>query len=58
MKEGLVLLMTEDSLHKLDVLAEHYGISRDHLAQKYLVDNIDDMYEAVLLAPKRREEAR
>ena len=52
-----MLALPEHAEEKLIELAEHYGVERDMLALKYLVDVIVGCHEENILAPKRRQEA-
>ena len=39
---------------KLDELQEHYRLPVDMQVQKIVVDRVDDLYELVILDPKRK----
>lgn len=51
------LVIPRQTAEKLDALHEYYLIPPEMILQKIMVDRIDDIHDAVLLEPARKERA-
>lgn len=52
----LSIILPNHTGEKLDELQRHYRLPVDMQVQKIVVDRIDDLYELVILEPKRKAE--
>ena len=50
----LSLILPDHTGKKLDALQKHYRVPVDMQVQKIVVDRVDDIYELVILEPKRK----
>lgn len=58
MTNGTALILLPDhTREKLQALADHYRMPPDMIIQKLVVDRIDDLNEAVILEPARKDKA-
>lgn len=48
------VILPEHTAKKLDELRKHYRLPVDMQVQKIVVDRVDDLYELVILEPKRK----
>lgn len=57
MKRGdtLTILLPKHTAKKLRKLSKYYRIPVDMLMQRLVVDRVDDLMEAVILEPARKE---
>ena len=53
----LNIILPDHTWEKLEQLQEHYLIPPDIYVQRLVVDRIDDLIEAVILEPARKERA-
>ena len=51
----LAIILPDHTGEKLDELQRHYRLPVDMQVQKIVVDRIDDLYDLVILEPKRKE---
>lgn len=51
----MTILLPDHTDKKLAKLSKHYRMPADMIVQKIVVDRIDDLNEAVLLEPARKE---
>lgn len=50
----ITLLLPEHTWRKLEALQEHYLMPPDMILQKQAIDRVDEIHDAVILAPARK----
>lgn len=50
----VTIILPDHTAEKLDSLQKHYRVPADMQVQKVVVDRVDDVYDLVILEPKRK----